>query len=75
MANNKRQFVHYDPEADVIAFYLGKGREEEFVEIAPNVAVEYDEKGSVIGIEIINASKVLRPFLRSFEKRSPVYAR
>lgn len=69
MANHKKQVVHYDPEADVIAFYLGKGREEEFVEISPNVSLEFDARGSVIGLEILNASKVLQPFLRSRGKK------
>lgn len=69
MVKNKRQSIHYDPEADVIAFHIGEGREERFVEVAPGVALEMDKKGSVVGVEIINASKVLRPFLRSLEKR------
>ncbi|TSC75128.1 MAG: hypothetical protein G01um101430_629 [Parcubacteria group bacterium Gr01-1014_30] len=66
MANNKKQFVHYDPEADAVSIYIGKGREEEFIEVVPNVSLEMDKKGAVIGVEILNASKVLRPFLRSF---------
>lgn len=70
MAKNKLKSINYDPEADVIAFYVGEGQEEEFVEVAPGVALEMDKKGSVIGVEIMNASKVLRPFLRSLEKRS-----
>ena len=69
MAKQKKQLVHYDPEADVLALYAGKGREEEFVEIAPNISVELDKAGSVIGVEIINASKVLMPFLRVLKKR------
>ena len=69
MANHKRQFVHYDPEADVVGFYKGKVREEEFIEVIPDVSLELDEKGSVIGLEILNASKVLRPFLQSQKLR------
>ena len=75
MAKNKQQAINYDPEADVIAFYLGKGQEEEFVEVSPGVVLELDKKGSVIGVEIINASKILRPFLRSLEKRSLAHAK
>ena len=75
MASRKKQFVHYDPEADAISLYVRPGREEEFVEIAPNISVELNAKGSVIGVEILNASKVLRPFLKSLEKRSSAYAR
>lgn len=75
MARQKKQLVHYDREADAISLYIRRGREEEFVEIAPNVSVELDAKGSVIGVEILNASKVLRPFLKSLEKHTTAYSR
>ena len=68
MQRIKKQLVHYDKEADVLALYMGKGREEEAVEIAPNISVELNKAGVVIGVEIINASKVLLPFLRSMKK-------
>ena len=67
--------MHYDSEADVISFYSGKGKEEEFVEISPNVSLELNEKGAVIGVEILNASKVLRPFLNSLSKKETLYLR
>lgn len=72
MIKQKEQFVHYDQEADVLALYAGKGKEEEFVEVAPNVSVELDKAGSVIGVEILNASKVLRPFLSLLKKRQTI---
>jgi uncharacterized protein YuzE len=75
MANHKRQFVHYDPEADVVFVYNRRGREEEFVEVSPNVSLELDKKGAVIGVEILNASKVLRPFLQSLRKRRLMHAK
>ena len=69
MVKHKRQFIDYDPEADALAIYIKKGQEEEFVEVAPNISVELDKKGSVIGVEILHASKILRPFLHSLKKR------
>lgn len=61
--------MHYDPEADVLGLYIGKGQEEEFVELAPDVSVELDPKGAVIGVEILNASKVLSPFLHYLKRQ------
>lgn len=66
------KIVNYDPEADALSLYLHKGGEEEFVEVAPNVSVELDKKGRVIGIEILNASKVLRPTLKPLQNRALV---
>lgn len=75
MANHKKQLVYYDPEADAVSIYSGKGREEEFIEVAPNVSLELDKNGSVIGVEILNASQVLRPFLRSLSRKRYSYAK
>jgi len=64
--NNKPK-VNYDPKADILYIVAKKGKEEEFVEIAPGLNVELDENGKVIGIEILNASN----FLKSVAK--PLY--
>ena len=72
MGKINQQIVHYDSEADALARYIGKGKEQEIVEISPNVAIELDKRGSVIGVEILNASKVLRPVLHSLKKHLPV---
>lgn len=71
----RNKIVRYDPRVDVMAIYIGNGsEEEEFVEIAPNVAVELDKKGAVIGVEILNASKVLRPVFHSMQQHQIAYA-
>ncbi|OHA02675.1 MAG: hypothetical protein A3C92_02520 [Candidatus Sungbacteria bacterium RIFCSPHIGHO2_02_FULL_53_17] len=70
---NRRQkkVVHYDQESDI--FYIGmKGEEEEYVEVAPGVGVELDANGAVIGIEILNASEVLKPIAQTFRKKAAV---
>lgn len=73
--NHKQNFIHYDEEADVLAVYIKKGKEEEFVEIAPNIFAELNAEGAIIGIEILNASKVLKPALKRMQQRDLVYAR
>ena len=65
MAKKSKRGIYYDREADVLAVYIKAGREEEFHEIAPNIGVELNAKGDVIGIEILNASKILKPVLQS----------
>jgi uncharacterized protein YuzE len=45
----------------VLYIGLKRGTEEEFVEL--------DSKGQVIGIEILNASKVLKPVIKPFQKQ------
>lgn len=57
---NNKPIVNYDPKSDVLYIVARKGKEEEFVEIASGINVELDEKGEVIGIEILNASKFLK---------------
>jgi len=64
---NNKPLVNYDSKKDVLYIVTKKGKEEEFVEIAPNINVELDKKGEVIGIEILNASS----FLKSIAK--PLY--
>jgi len=63
MKNNKK-LIHYDKQSDVLYFGVQKGVEEEFVEIAPGIAAELNDEGRVIGIEVLNASRVLKPVQR-----------
>ena len=72
---NSKRLIHYDVDSDVLAVYVKRGAEENFVEVAPNIVVELDKKGSVIGIEILNASRVLKPAFKQMQKQELVYAR
>lgn len=67
--NQSKQIAYYDPESDV--FYIGvkKGLEEEYEEIAPGINAELNEKGEVIGIEILNASRILKPVSKAVAER------
>lgn len=65
MKNEKsKSIVSYDEESDVLYLGVKKGVEEEFVEVAPGVNVELDENEHVIGIEVLNASRILKPVVR-----------
>jgi len=60
--------VFYDEKEDVL--YLGKeGQEEEVVELAPGINVEFDDSGELIGVELFNASTLLRDVIKPMEKR------
>ena len=65
---NKKPLVNYDSKSDILYIVAKKDREEEFVEVAPGINVELDEKGQVIGIEILNASECLKPVVKSLYK-------
>ncbi len=64
-----KKLVHYDRESDVFYIGLRGGEEDEYVEVAPGVGVELNEDGQVIGIEILNASKLLQPLFASPNRR------
>ena len=53
------QKIHYDKKTDVLWLNVKKGIEEEYKEVAPGVNLELDKDGELLGIEILNASKVL----------------
>lgn len=65
---SKKSLISYDYESDVLYIAARKGMEEEFVEVAPGINVELDDKGQVIGIEILNASKCLKSIAKPLYK-------
>ncbi|MBI2019459.1 DUF2283 domain-containing protein [Candidatus Daviesbacteria bacterium] len=54
--------IYYDKKTDVLWLNIKSGPEEEYKEIAPGIGVELGRKGELLGIEILNASKVLPKF-------------
>ncbi len=64
----RKSSINYDYESDVLYIAAQKGAEEEFIEIAPGINVELDDKGQVIGIEILNASKCLKHIAKPLYK-------
>ncbi len=61
----KKSLINYDAKSDVLYIVAHEGEEEAFVEIAPGVHVELDDTGKVIGIEVLHASKVFKPVVKS----------
>jgi uncharacterized protein YuzE len=60
--------VSYDDKEDIL--YLAReGQEEEVVELSPGVNVELDMAGELIGIELFNASSLLKDVIKPLEKR------
>lgn len=69
---SKKSLINYDYESDVLYIVAKKGMEEEFIEVAPGINVELDDRGQVIGIEIMNASKCLKPIAKPLYKNMQI---
>lgn len=50
---------NYDKESDSLFIYVKEGEEDSFEEIIPGINVELNDKGEVIGIEILRASRFM----------------
>ena len=55
--------LEYDKEADAAYIYLEypikKGQAKNTIELNENIMLDFDSKGKLLGVEILNASKVL----------------
>ena len=69
-----KQKIYYDKKTDVLWLNIKSGAEEEHREVAPGVSVELDGRGELLGIEILNASKILGPKLGIRSASSTVVA-
>lgn len=49
----------YDPEVDAFNLRISDAHVEDTDEVAPGIIVDYDEKGEVISIEMLDVSKCL----------------
>ncbi len=56
---NKPQLTYFENE-DVLHLVVKAGVESNSVELSPNITVELNELGEIIGIEILDASAFLR---------------
>lgn len=68
-SSKSQKIVNYDPKSDVLYLGVKRGIEEEFVEVSPGINVELNSEGQVIGIEILNASKVLKPVVKPLQRQ------
>lgn len=55
--DKERVSVSYDSSSDILYLLFKEGPSEEVVEAGPDVMLEMDEKGNVMGLEIWNAKK------------------
>jgi uncharacterized protein YuzE len=56
MAESK---VRYDVKADVLYLVCDEGEIAQSIEVSPSITAEFSDVGSILGIEILRASKVL----------------
>ena len=56
---NKPHMVYFEKE-DVVHLTISEGPEARSVELSPNITVELNDQGQLIGIEILGASEFLR---------------
>ncbi len=53
--------TRYDPQADAVYFKLGETTVFESEEVAPDVILDFDNEGRVVGVEILHAQTRLAP--------------
>jgi uncharacterized protein YuzE len=56
---SKPRLVYFEKE-DVLHLVVKEGAEAQSVELSPNITAELNDKGELIGIEILQASSFLR---------------
>ena len=59
------KIIHYDPKADAVYIELSKGKYEVSREISSSVIVDEDKNGKILGVEVLDVSKVLGPKFRA----------
>lgn len=57
--------IHYDPKVDAAYIELAKGKYEVSREISPSVIVDEDKNGKILGVEVLDVSKVFGPKFRA----------
>jgi len=56
---NKTKLTYFEPE-DVLYLVISDESESNSIELSPNITAEINDKGELIGIEILNASAFIR---------------
>jgi uncharacterized protein YuzE len=57
--HHKAQMNYFDKD-DVLHIVISEEKESGSVELSPNITAELNDKGELVGIEILNASNYLR---------------
>ena len=53
----------YFPDKDILYLWCADGKERASVELRPHVTAEYDAKGALLGIEMLDASPLVHDLL------------
>jgi len=59
---NKTRMIYFKDE-DVIHIAISDEKEVNSIELSPNITAEMNEKGELIGLEIIEASSFIRDYI------------
>ncbi|MBI3913340.1 MAG: DUF2283 domain-containing protein [Chloroflexi bacterium] len=54
-----KPYLNYDQANDILYIVIREGEEHHFDEVAEGIVVEFDKDNQPIGIEMINASRVV----------------
>jgi len=61
--------ISFDPVAKAMYVTLGKGRVKRTIEFAPETFIDLDEKGDLLGIELLNpGTLILHKIAKKFHK-------
>jgi uncharacterized protein YuzE len=63
--------LHYYPKSDVLHYLTREGEQFGSREVAPGVTLELDERGKVIGIEILDASRFMHALVLKQLRSAP----
>ena len=61
--------VYYDRELDIL-YFAKQGHEEQVIEIAPGVNVELGANGELLGVEILNASSLMKGVIEPLREKA-----
>ena len=59
--------MKYFEEEDILYLAISDYSENSSIELSPNITAEYNDKGEIIGIEILNASDFIRDSIADLE--------
>ncbi len=62
MSERRKTQMNYFSEDDVLHVVISDEKESGSIELSPNITAELNEKGELIGIEILNASEYVRDY-------------
>jgi uncharacterized protein YuzE len=58
MAKKIKNKIHYDAKSDALWLFIKEGKEFASKEVAPGITIELGKNNELLGIEILNASKI-----------------